>query len=247
MERKQITVKTMVEPRHFTSNGKDLTSYAFMGEDGQKYETISSTIAGYFVVGKVLDCEIEDKSWQTASASGVNHSIKQLFVDGQPVSGQGKGPGRSAYTGRTSEDRNSIESQCAAKIVCELVIAGKATPEQSTALNNWLLPRLTGEATSAAAPKSTPQSGMTSKPAAAPGTQPSGTSLAKVNPATLKVLDEWLEKTVTPLAALGAEIVKRGWVAKAKKDLTQLQAEQLIQWLQAKLKLDPEPGDDIPF
>jgi hypothetical protein len=126
MERKQITVKSMVEPRTFEGKNGKVTSYAIMGEDGLKYETMSSSIAGYFVVGKALDIEVEDKAWSKGDVSGVNHSIKQVYIDGQPVSGQKKTEGSGWSGGKSDPVKNaSIEMQHYSSEVRELWIAGK--------------------------------------------------------------------------------------------------------------------------
>ena len=124
MERKQITVKEVHEPRKFTSSqGKDLQVYSFTGTDGVKYQTLSDTIGKSFIAGKVLDADVET----TTKGEYTNHNIKQLYEGGEPVSGK-----RKAWGGKSPEELKSIEQQVAVKAVVDLWIAGTISIPKSS-------------------------------------------------------------------------------------------------------------------
>ncbi len=79
--------------------------------------------------GVTADFEVKD------SPDGKYHNI----LSAKPATGQPAAPpsGQPAYQDRGGSTNASIEAQTAAKCLTELVVAGKATPEATTLLENW--------------------------------------------------------------------------------------------------------------
>jgi hypothetical protein len=231
MERKQITVKSMLEPHHFKGkDDKELTSYGFIGEDGLKYETMSNTIAGYFVVDKVLECEIEDKPWSKGDVSGVNHIIKQIYIDGKPVIAPKE---NKPYAGGNyqKKESNNMDLECCLKTAGANALQGTSPKDIVAAAElfyQWMLNHTLTPAPSAV--QSTPSP---SKPQTAVNPQPSSKSAPqpKASAATLADLAEARDKGVKTKSEVMMEAqMKRGWKVSKESDFTEEQALQMIKW-----------------
>ncbi len=236
MERKQITVKEVYPPRKFSSNGKELISYSFTGEDTVKYETLSQTIGMGFMAGKVLDADVDTRTSTGGDGTVYTHyTIKQVYVDGQAVGGQRQGGGRQWSGGRSSEDRASIESQCAAKAITDLWIAGKLadTDKQVTALRAWLFSRLV------AVPVKEPDVKTETK-----GEVKGFKAPRPVTPEELNTLEKSLKEAGKDWVWLRTQLPAE-WNVKGWKALTDGQYERLLKIVR-DLKPAVEP-DDIPF
>lgn len=134
-ERKQIKIAEVMPPREVGQRGAKI--YEFKGEDGIKYETFSSTFAGYFVMGKTIDADVNTTTKQGQDGTTyVHHQITQIYVDGKPVNI--KSGGRSY--GKSPQEIVSIENQCRSKIIADLWINEKLKDDDQLVKNlkSWL-------------------------------------------------------------------------------------------------------------
>ncbi len=131
MSRKTITIAEVGEIRTFGDNGKALP---VKGEDGQKYECYRSQLFEHLTMGATVECEVEDK--ESKDGRFVNHNIKDVSKDGQPVGGQRQGGGGRSY-GKSPEivqfERASIEFNNAMSEAGQRVSESKAPPDIETA------------------------------------------------------------------------------------------------------------------
>jgi hypothetical protein len=152
MERLKLTVKEVLQPRTFPGKeGKTIEVYQFTGADLKKYETFSKSISEKFVIGALLDCDVETKTREVNGNTYHDYKITQLYENGQPVAGQK--PAFGGFRGKSPEEqaieRKSIESQVAAKLAVDLMIAGKASVAMTAAVSDWIMTRLGVEITKA--------------------------------------------------------------------------------------------------
>jgi hypothetical protein len=220
-EHKQIKITEVKEPRPVGNKGAVV--YEVKGEDGLKYETFSETFSKYFVVDKTLEVDVDTVSNQAQDGNTyVHHRITQVYVDSKPV--QAKQGGGRSY-GKSPQEIASIENQCRSKIITELWIAGKLKDEDTRvkALLGWL--PYTAIPTAESKQASTPSNGLSpviSKPA-----DDMSAPARPANPSELNKLAEAQKKAKQTNTQVLAMIPKE-WNITARTDLTQYQAQTLI-------------------
>ncbi len=135
MERRTIKVASVGSWR---SVGKGAL-LEFVGEDHVTYETWSKAIGEHIKVGATLDADVEFTLKESGDKQYPHNKIMELYVDGKAIGAQAKGGGNWNRE-KSPEERMSIENQVRAKLITELLIAGKLEVNDSlvTKLRHWL-------------------------------------------------------------------------------------------------------------
>lgn len=138
--RMPITVTKVEEVREVGDKHAKLLEFKGTVSDGSEitFETFKTNIFERIKVGAKLDAEVET----TERGQYIHRRVNQLFENGQAVGGQRGGGGN--WQPRP-DNSASIESQAAAKIAGELVIADKCPENVKDALFAWLKARLVTE------------------------------------------------------------------------------------------------------
>ena len=217
MERIKIKIAEILEPKTINFNDrqgqpKQSNIYSIKSDLGIRYQTFSSTLATCFVLGAILDADVEAET----KGDFTNHSIKQIYIDGQPVNASKK-----------QGFQQSSESQKYV-VITQLWTAGKLkddSPEVKRLLT-WVS---TGEPKLAiTAPISAPaphSAAHTTQPA-----QPKTTTLPKATMEDLNALAAAQKKAEMTNAQLVAKIPKE-WMIATRLDLTHDQCMRLIQMI----------------
>ena len=118
----KLTVLDIKETRS-VGNSK-VTDFMAKGEDEKtlKYSFWGDTFGQHIKKDAVIEADVEMKESDKTDAEGnhfINRTIKQIYVDGQPVSV--KKPGGFVPRSISPEQQASIEGQVAAKIVSSTI------------------------------------------------------------------------------------------------------------------------------
>ena len=173
-DRIKLTVTEAKEPQEVGSKGAKKLSFKGKSTDGKElwYFSFKTSLFDSIKKDAELDAEVETKSREVDGNTYVDRQVQQLFVDGQPVGSTPQSRAQGGYSRQSNpEERASIESQVAAKIVCELLVEKiiNVTDTLGKALISWCSVRLT----SGNAPEA-PKTGVNgTKPA--PSTDRAGT------------------------------------------------------------------------
>lgn len=126
-ERIKLTVKETSEPREVGSKGAKKLQFKASGPDGKEltYFTFSTRLFEYIRNGETIDCDIDTTTRDHEGNTYTDRKLVQIYENGQPVMVQQQGGwGKPDNTA-------SIESQTAAKIAGELLVANVITKESS--------------------------------------------------------------------------------------------------------------------
>ncbi len=143
-ERKSLKITEIEQPviKDRKDNKGKYQLLKFKAKDGDtehSYTTIKAELFDLIKPDAILDCEVKTE----VRDEWTNRSVLQIYKDGQPVAGEKK-QWRGGGGDYSPEQRASIESQVAAKIVAELWIA-KAIDEVNplvVTLKDWLFEKL---------------------------------------------------------------------------------------------------------
>lgn len=149
MERMKLIVKTVNPVREVGEHKVPLLEFnAENGGATYQYQSFRKSIFEFIKTGAVIDVDVEIGERDYGGQHYTDRKVVQLYQNGQPVGGQKQGFG-GGYHSKTPEEiafkRKSIEEQTAFKGGVELIISGNATPEVTSATENWLLTKLHGE------------------------------------------------------------------------------------------------------
>lgn len=213
MERIKIKIAEIFEPKTINFNDrqgqpKQSNIYSIKADNGISYQTFSSTLATSFILGAILDADVEVET----KGEFTNHSIKQIYINGEPVN--------------SSKKQGFQQSTEAYKyqVIAQLWTAGKLkddSPEVKRLLT-WIS---TGEPKLAVtAPISAPAphpAAHNTQPA-----QPKPTTLPKATVEDLNALAAAQKKAGLTNAQLVAKIPKE-WMIATRLDLTHDQCVRL--------------------
>jgi hypothetical protein len=118
-----------------TKGGKDY--YEFIDKEGDRYVTWDSDIAGIIPIGPPVDCEVDI----VQKGEYTNRTIKRLANMVEDKKTTPEVGGRSPQSIR-SDQSASIESQVAAKLGVDLLLADKCPDDLKTLTIEWIAARL---------------------------------------------------------------------------------------------------------
>ncbi len=143
--RKKLTIVKVLERRKVgEAEVLEFTAHIEGEEGNAKHGVWSRPLDQYIEESAVIDCDVVTKKSEKVDPDGNpywNRKVTQIYIDGKPVSEKKEWKG--GYRERP-DNSASIESQVAAKIVAELIIAGKVLPGESLAITllQWCQKRL---------------------------------------------------------------------------------------------------------
>lgn len=137
-DRIKLQVTEVSEPKEVGQKGAKKLSLKAKSPDGKElsYFTFRTSIFEFVKKDASLDAEVEVKTREYDGNTYTDRQINQIFIDGNPVGGQAR---QWQGRGDTPEQRQSIETQTACKIIAELRVADilKDNSPEYQALLKW--------------------------------------------------------------------------------------------------------------
>ncbi len=198
--RKKLVIVKLLERRKVGEAEVQEFSAKVEGEEATgKHGVWSRALDEYIKVDSTIDCDVVTKKSDKTDSEGNpywNRKVTQIYIDGKPVAEKKQFGGGYQRPDNTA----SIESQTAAKIVAELMVAGKLAENDALAelMLSWCKKRL-------GAPSFTPEKSqpVASKTATA-------TSSPEKQPKALKAVDIYNHlTTIVEFKTLTADQVKK--------------------------------------
>lgn len=237
-ERKILTITSVGTTKDIKIGNRDTKVIQFKATDAQGnelvYEAWDKEQVEQVKVNANLDCDIThtEKDGQTS------HKVTQMYnAEGKPIrpiTGRG---GASRYSGKSPEDRKSIEDQVRAYIIADLWKSGLAPQNLLQKLTTWL------EKLGVAEPKADTEAMKQSPPAKEPplakepSAEPTVTKPKPITEPTLHNLADLVSERNYDTSYIHAYIMRIYKVDNARQ-LTEKDGQQLLEYL--------EKGEGIP-
>lgn len=228
VERKKLTVLDMKELKSIGDKGTLKLEFKAKGEDGKElwYFTFSKRFFEHIKKDVTLDAEVDTSTRESGGNTYTDRKVTNIFVDGQPIGGQ-KGSFGGGYN--RPDNTASIESQTAAKIGAELLVAKIITPTDplGKATISWALSRLSGGPATKPENQSPP---VKQEPAPAKAPEALAVPKPKLDPASLKTITDLFRACNTDYAMQPADVVKElGYKDKSEITMTPAECYKTIQ------------------
>jgi hypothetical protein len=142
IERIKLTVKEVSEPKQVGNKGAQKLQFKATTPENKElsYFTFSTRLFEHIKAGVAIDADVDTTTSEHGGNTYTDRKVTQIYIDGQALGGQGRQSGGWEKRDNTA----SIEAQTAAKIGCELLVAGlvKSTEPLGSRVIEWCLSRL---------------------------------------------------------------------------------------------------------